>query len=180
MPEINYYYNNEHPLHPFTGSDEANINTGAPFNALRIAPEFKDGFHPCEKNERWILVRDYRGEKAYNKATGEMEEIKEIGELPENLTNIAPDVPFPVWDGEKWVTDKEAEKKDAIQSAKYEKQSRIRQATENIQPLQDAVDLNLATEEEKNKLKEWKIYRLSTYRIDESNAPDIQWPKKQD
>jgi len=27
MPEINYYYNNnEYPLHPFTGSNKANIN----------------------------------------------------------------------------------------------------------------------------------------------------------
>ncbi|MFS1538110.1 MAG: tail fiber assembly protein [Candidatus Phlomobacter fragariae] len=123
-------------------------------------------------------MRDYRGTKAYNKATAKREEITEIGEIPGNLTMIAPDVLFPVWDGVRWITDKEAEKKDAIQSAKYEKHYQIDSASEIIQPLQDAVDLDMATDEEKIQLRNWKFYRLSLHRKDISTAPDIDWPKK--
>ncbi|HHC0857871.1 TPA: tail fiber assembly protein, partial [Salmonella enterica] len=40
-------------------------------------------------------------------------------------------------------------------------------------PLQDAVDLVIATDEEKSQLAEWKKYRVLVNRVDTSN-PD--WP----
>lgn len=45
-----------------------------------------------------------------------------------------------------------------------------------IAPLQDAVDIGLATDEELNLLLELKKYRVLLNRIDPSKAPDIQWP----
>jgi predicted regulator of Ras-like GTPase activity (Roadblock/LC7/MglB family) len=49
-------------------------------------------------------------------------------------------------------------------------------ATAAIAPLQDAVDLDIATDEEKTILTEWKKYRVLLMRIDTSSAPDIEWP----
>ncbi len=46
-------------------------------------------------------------------------------------------------------------------------------ASEKIAPLQDAVDLVIATDEEKSQLAEWKKYRVLVNRVDTSN-PD--WP----
>ncbi|ECI4976754.1 tail fiber assembly protein, partial [Salmonella enterica subsp. enterica] len=48
-------------------------------------------------------------------------------------------------------------------------------ASEKIAPLQDAVDLDIATDDEKAQLDEWKKYRVLVNRVDTSN-PD--WPEK--
>ncbi|EJR8196736.1 tail fiber assembly protein, partial [Escherichia coli] len=48
--------------------------------------------------------------------------------------------------------------------------------SEHIAPLQDAVDLEIATEEEKSFLASWKRYRVLLNRVDTSIAPDIEWP----
>ncbi|EON9774816.1 tail fiber assembly protein, partial [Escherichia coli] len=45
-----------------------------------------------------------------------------------------------------------------------------------IAPLQDAVDLEIATEEETSLLEAWKKYRVLLNRVDTSTAPDIEWP----
>ncbi|WP_241261927.1 tail fiber assembly protein [Pseudomonas nitroreducens] len=51
-------------------------------------------------------------------------------------------------------------------------------AGQQIAPLQDAVDLDEATEAELVKLKEWKQYRVSLSRLDQQAGwpADIQWP----
>ncbi|ENQ0975104.1 tail fiber assembly protein [Enterobacter hormaechei] len=47
-----------------------------------------------------------------------------------------------------------------------------------ILPLQDAFDLGLETEEEKQLLLAWKKYRVLLSRVDTETAPDIEWPEK--
>lgn len=49
-------------------------------------------------------------------------------------------------------------------------------ASEHIAPLQDAVDLEIATEEETSLLEAWKKYRVLLNRVDTSTAQDIEWP----
>lgn len=178
MTVINYYFNHEHPLRPLTGSDYANTNSFAPTNALRVAPEFKAGFHPCERDGAWIMVPDYRGTKVYDINTAQESEIKELGELPDGVTTIAPDVDFPKWNGEKWVTDNVAKKESDIAAAEAQKQYLVAEATAAIAPLQDAVDLDMATQREESLLKEWKKYRVLLNRVDTSSAPDVAWPQK--
>ncbi|HGJ5876920.1 MAG TPA: tail fiber assembly protein [Arsenophonus sp.] len=53
----------------------------------------------------------------------------------------------------------------------------MQNVTDVIIPLQDAVDLDMATEEEKQKLTEWRKYRVLFNRTDTSTAPEIDWPK---
>ena len=50
------------------------------------------------------------------------------------------------------------------------------EASRVIAPLQDAVDISIATDEEITRLAEWKRYRVELSRIDTSKAPDITWP----
>ncbi|HAF2225872.1 TPA: tail fiber assembly protein, partial [Salmonella enterica] len=47
-----------------------------------------------------------------------------------------------------------------------------------INPLQDAVDLGIATDEEKRQLLLWKRHRVEVNRIDVTKAPDIEWPEQ--
>nr|WP_309484686.1 tail fiber assembly protein [Candidatus Pantoea persica] len=53
-------------------------------------------------------------------------------------------------------------------------------ASARTQPLQDAVDLDMATEAEKAQLVVWKKYRVLLNRGDISKAPDIEWPEAPD
>lgn len=47
------------------------------------------------------------------------------------------------------------------------------EANRAIAPLQDAVDISIATSEEITRLSEWKRYQVELSRIDTSKAPDI-------
>lgn len=49
-------------------------------------------------------------------------------------------------------------------------------ASAAIAPLQDSLDLDFATDEEKTLLLAWKKYRVLLMRIDTSKAPGIEWP----
>lgn len=51
-------------------------------------------------------------------------------------------------------------------------------ANRTIAPLQDAVDISIATEEEIARLAEWKRYRVALSRIDTSDRQGIVWPHK--
>ncbi|WP_052206249.1 MULTISPECIES: tail fiber assembly protein [Pantoea] len=52
----------------------------------------------------------------------------------------------------------------------------IAQATIAIAPLQDAVDLDEATDSEIASLKAWKQYRVAVNRIDANTTDELNWP----
>lgn len=51
-------------------------------------------------------------------------------------------------------------------------------ANDNIAPLQDAAELNMATDDEKNQLAAWKKYRVLLSRVNPAEAEKIRWPDK--
>ncbi|MDE9496238.1 tail fiber assembly protein, partial [Xenorhabdus bovienii] len=63
-------------------------------------------------------------------------------------------------------------------SAEREKQRLMNEARDKIAPLQDAVDLEMATDTEKAGLTEWRKYRVLLNRVDCTTAPDVQWPEQ--
>lgn len=71
-------------------------------------------------------------------------------------------------------------KDELIAAAEIQKQHLLASATTAVAPLQDAVDLGMATETEIAGLQEWKKYRVLLSRIDTSTAPDIDWPSLPD
>lgn len=68
-------------------------------------------------------------------------------------------------------------KDELLSQAQLNKTSLMDDASQTISVLQDAVDLDVATDGEKTKLTEWKKYRVTLNRVDTSAAPDIDWPK---
>lgn len=111
----NYYFDNTNESKPFTHELDATEDTLPPDNALRIAPEFKDGYHPCEQNGKWVLVEDNRKKTAYNIETKEAVKIDYIGEIKEGFTLLEP-FEYSKWDTENkiWVKDEEAERKAKV------------------------------------------------------------------
>ncbi|MEQ9881283.1 tail fiber assembly protein [Pectobacterium brasiliense] len=65
-----------------------------------------------------------------------------------------------------------------IERADDKKKLLLNRINQDVIPLQDAVDLGIASEEEKNKLNAWKKYRVLLMRLDTSKAPDIEWPEE--
>ncbi|MXH99399.1 tail fiber assembly protein [Escherichia coli] len=165
----------------FIGEGDAYIppHTGLPANSTDIAPpDIPAGFVAVFNSDEasWHLVEDHRGKTVYDVASGDALFISELGSLPENVTWLSPEGEFPKWNGTAWVKDTEAEKLFRIREAEETKNSLMQVASEHIAPLQDAVDLEIATEEETLLLEAWKKYRVLLNRVDTSTAPDIEWP----
>ncbi|WP_445497116.1 tail fiber assembly protein [Photorhabdus sp. SF281] len=67
-------------------------------------------------------------------------------------------------------------KEELIAIAKAKKSQLIFLANEKITPLSDAVELDIATDEEMLLFKAWKKYRVMLNRVDTSKAQEIDWP----
>ncbi|NBB57637.1 tail fiber assembly protein [Pantoea vagans] len=93
----------------------------------------------------------------------------DITALPEQ-----PDVNYRYSDGVFAAPVTEAENAVLIASSRLA--AEMDMANRTIAPLQDAVDISIATDDETTRLSEWKRYRVELSRIDTSKAPDITWP----
>ncbi|HCB7517369.1 TPA: tail fiber assembly protein [Escherichia coli] len=97
--------------------------------------------------------------------------VAEVGVLPDDVDI---DGNWMFKDGA--VIKREYTHEELVQQAKNKKSLLMQQADDCMAPLQDAVDLDMATEEEKGQLLAWKKYRVLLNRVDTSTAPDIEWP----
>ncbi|MGJ3439207.1 tail fiber assembly protein [Pseudomonas sp. Je.1.5.c] len=123
----------------------------------------------------WKYIEDNRGQ-VYDIATGVMREYWVVGPLPAGLTAQ----PYPgelfTWNGETWVLDEE---RQALRlTARAVRDEKLVIAALRIPPLQDAVDLCLAAEDELAQLLAWKRYRVALSRIElQRGFPEtIDWP----
>lgn len=165
----------------FIGESDAYIPpyTGLPANSTDIAPpDIPAGYAAVFNADemKWHLTEDHRGKTVYETKTGAAIYISELGALPPDVTTISPTGNYQKWNGNAWVDDVDAERVALINEAESQKKELLRHASEIIATLQDAVDLDMATDEEKLRLNEWKKYRVLLNRIRPENAPDIEWP----
>lgn len=61
--------------------------------------------------------------------------------------------------------------------AEVKKAELLAEAAVEIAPLKDAVDLDIATEDEIRLYSAWRKYRVLLNRVDTSSPHDIQWPE---
>ncbi|WP_411261849.1 tail fiber assembly protein [Serratia marcescens] len=152
--------------------------TGLPAYCTDIkVPEATEGSVACFDNDEWLLKEDHRGKTVWDKTTRREVLIEQLGPIPETFTRLKPKSDFDVWDGEKWVKDEKAERKALVSDAENQKISLLRKANDVITPLQDAVELEMASDDEQNKLTVWRKYRVQLSRVDTSTAPDVAWPE---
>ncbi|MCP1629608.1 hypothetical protein J2T25_002559 [Citrobacter amalonaticus] len=67
---------------------------------------------------------------------------------------------------------------DTIYADEVKKASLIAEASKKIEPLQDAEDLQMATESESKMLLAWKKYRVMVNRITPDGVSPIEWPEE--
>ncbi len=166
----------------FIGSGDAYIppHTGLPANCTDVAPPEIPTSHIAifdAETQTWTLHEDHRGETVYDTTTGNQVYISEPGPLPENVTSVSPGGEYQKWDGKAkvWVKDEVAEKAAQLRQAEETKNRLLQIASEKIAPLQDAVDLDIATDDEKAQLDEWKKYRVQVNRVKPSEPV---WPEQ--
>ncbi|APY55108.1 tail fiber assembly protein [Salmonella enterica] len=162
----------------FIGAGDAYIppHTGLPANCTDVSPPEIPASHIAvfdAEAETWSLKEDHRGETVYDIATGNQVYISDPGPLPENVTSVSPDGKYQKWDGKAWVKDEAAEAAARLREAEGTKSRLLLMASGKIAPLQDAVDLDEATDKEKASLLAWRKYRVLVNRVDTTN-PD--WP----
>nr|WP_287858770.1 tail fiber assembly protein [Klebsiella sp.] len=129
-----------------------------------------------EDNSFWSVTDDFRGITAYDLQTLASHVINEPGPIPDTVTTSAPSTPYDKWDGSAWVTDADAQHIADIAAADLQKKQMITQVSGDILILMDAVNLNMATDEEKSRLTALQAYRVQLNRVDTSLAPNIVWP----
>jgi len=95
----------------------------------------------------------------------------DITALPEQ-----PDINYRYSDGVFTAPETDAENAALIASSRLA--AEMDEANKTIAPLQDAVDISIATDAEFARLAAWKRYRVELSRIDTGKAPDIEWPEK--
>ncbi|WP_207308249.1 tail fiber assembly protein [Escherichia coli] len=172
-------YDNKTREYLCTSTEYLAVGVGLPAHSCTDAPgERRAGYAICRTADltAWEYVPDHRGKTVYDVASGDALFISELGPLPENVTWLSPEGEYQKWNGTAWVKDAEAEKLFRIREAEETKNSLMQVASEHIAPLQDAVDLDIATEEEASLLAAWKTYRVLLNRVDTTVAADIEWP----
>ena len=129
----------------YIGQGEAELDVIArdgsyimPSNAIDVEPPILGEKQAAFWNApNWQIVPDYRGETAYETATGKVVTVEKVGKLDSSLTFIATpnsDDAY-VWDGENWTLDQAAqEQKQAaqFQAAKTRKLQEVNRAAQNL------------------------------------------------
>lgn len=165
----------------FIGTEEVYIHVGVglpAFSCLEGPPvqtEYQVAVR-SDDNSSWSVTDDYRGITVYDIQTRASHVITEPGPIPDTVTTSPPSTPYDKWDGSAWVTDADAQYAADVAAADQQKKELIAQVTADISILQDAVALNMATDEEKSRLTSLQAYRVLLNRVDTSFAPDISWP----
>ncbi|MTB44156.1 tail fiber assembly protein [Providencia sp. wls1950] len=170
-----YHYDN------FTGEFQ---NITEPYKGSEI-PKFsteekplkdKAGYACIFKNGTWTYIEDHRGYQYYSTLNASQLIINELGPLPAHITDIKPNHWDDVWDGTKWMLKPPPSNEELIFQTEQRKQALLSDATIAIAPLQDAVDLGIATEKEREELRAWKEYRVEVNRVDVGLGLGINWP----
>lgn len=126
----------------------------------------------------WEYMPDHRGEIVFSTETGESKEITAPGDYPDNTTTIAPLTPYDKWDGEKWVTDTEAQHSAAVDAAEAQRQSLIDAAMASISLIQLKLQAGRKlTQAETTRLNAVLDYIDAVAATDTSTAPDVIWPE---
>ncbi|HBS9517781.1 TPA: tail fiber assembly protein [Klebsiella pneumoniae] len=176
-----YNYDGETREFLSTSTEFLAVGVGIPANSCTDVPvDEKAGFAICRTVglDGWDYVTDHRGETVYDTETGKPFEITGLGDYPDNVNTIKPLTPYDKWDGEKWVTDTEAQHSAAVEAAEAQRQSLIDAAMASISLIQLKLQAGRKlTQPENTRLNAVLDYIDAVTATDTSTAPDVIWPE---
>lgn len=126
----------------------------------------------------WTVVADHRGSTVYHTATGEPRTWLLLGALPAEYTLTAPESAYDKWADGQWQLDEAAKLAAAKDLATRKRALLLQYASTQVNALQDAVDLEIASDAEVQALKSWKTYRVLLNRVETIGAvpAESDWP----
>ena len=152
-----FYYDAE--TSEYTGWSDEYINTGVSMPA-------------CSTEE------DHRNETVYSIENGAAVTVDYIGAIKNGYVTLSPLTPYDKWDGEKWVTDTEAQHGAAVEAAEAQRQSLIDAAMASISLIQLKLQAGRKlTQAETTRLNAVLDYIDAVTATDTSTAPDVIWPE---
>jgi len=143
-------------------------------------PQTEAGSVAVYRDDGWKTIDDHRGETVYSVADGSAILISELGDYPADTTPLAPATAWDKWDGEKWVTDTNAQQAADVKSAARQKAALISEANGVTQAWQTQLLLGIIMDADKALLTEWMKYIQAVQAVDVSQAPEISWPASPD
>ena len=176
-------YNFDAASGEFTGSNDEYLaqGVGLPANACVTAPPvIEAGQAAVYRDGNWQVVADHRGETVYSVADGSAIVLSELGDYPADTTPLAPATAWDKWDGEKWVTDADAQQAADVKSAARQKSALISEANAVTQAWQTQLLLGIITDADKVTLTKWVKYIQAVQAVDVSESPEISWPSPPD
>lgn len=131
------------------------------------------------KDGDWVIAQDFRNQVFYSKETGEAVEIKELGQVPENLTDKPKPEGFYLWQDNDWTLDKSKQHDFIVSQNDSLEHELLIEAKEKIDILQDELDLEMSDDIEatEKSLKAWKRYRVLLNKLDVTQE-DLIFPTK--
>lgn len=174
-----FYYNAV--TYEYTGWSDEYINTGVSI------PACSTGIDPGENipgkvavftGKGWSHEEDHRNETVYSTENGAAVTVDYIGAIKDGYVTLSPLTPYDKWDGEKWVTDINAQHVAEVEAAEQQKSVQLLFAKEKIILWQTELQLGIISDEDKEKLISWVNYIKAVQAVDTQKAHNIIWPKK--
>ncbi|VEW00791.1 putative tail fiber chaperone (assembly protein); e14 prophage (fragment) [Escherichia coli] len=126
----------------------------------------------------WSHEEDHRNETVYSIENGAAVTVDYIGAIKDGYVTLSPLTPYDKWDGEKWVTDTEAQHSAALDAAEAPRQSLIDAAMASISLIQLKLQAGRKlTQAETTRLNAVLDYIDAVTVTDTSTAPDVIWPE---
>ena len=174
-----FYYNAV--TYEYTGWSDEYINTGVSI------PACSTGIDPGENipgkvsvftGKGWSHEEDHRNETVYSTENGAAVTVDYIGAIKDGYVTLSPLTPYDKWDGEKLVTDINAQHVAEVEAAEQQKSVQLLFAKEKIILWQTELQLGIISDEDKEKLISWVNYIKAVQAVDTQKAHNIIWPKK--
>ena len=136
----------------------ANYGEGLPFDVVEISDDEYRAFYLSINNECRVYAKNNAFEVSDKRPSR-----------------------YVTWDSSSlsWIITEESRalmESDLISSNIHKKQNLMALASSTMAPLQDAVDIGIATAVEKTTLDKWKSYRVALNRLSVTSTNDIDWP----
>lgn len=130
------------------------------------------------RGEKWQVVADFRLVSLWSTLTAQRVHAV-IGDTPASMsaTELEPPL-FAAWRDNHWTVDRDVERQAKVAEVELKVSACRAEADREIVPLQDAVDLEMATPGELAQLKAWKTYRVMLNRVPQQTGypTQIEWP----
>lgn len=155
------------------------VGVGIPANSsIDVPGEARAGYAICRTQDltAWKYIPDHRGKTVYSIHSGAAIVVSDLGDYPEDFTQLAPGTPYDIWNGTAWMTDSVKKHAADVEAAEQKKAALTEDARATISLWQTELQLGVIGDKDKASLINWLTYIRELQGLDTNVAPDISWP----